>query len=116
VCATRDIEEGEVVFRDESSSFTLVTKSHVQKNWNASEKLAFAQYAWPLSKEVWHVDGGDFPNSFTFQGIRDVEPGFSFVETDKSLVFTKVGISSFAYGWSCVDPSTPVSGSARTTL
>eukprot|EP00474_Spongospora_subterranea_P010538 CRZ10996.1 hypothetical protein [Spongospora subterranea] len=59
VCATRDISAGDLVFRDESSSFTLVTKSYAQTHWNDVDKLAFAQYAWPLSNEAfvtWNPD------------------------------------------------------------
>ena len=92
MCATKDIGEGDAVFRDESSIFTLVTKSHVEKYWSESEKRSFAQYAWPISKEVIIVSNRRVPfiNSLSCPGVRNMEPRFSKLEADQPFVLTKV--------------------------
>ncbi|MFQ5536986.1 MAG: SET domain-containing protein-lysine N-methyltransferase [Gemmatimonadota bacterium] len=50
---TRDVEAGEVLVRFEEESHRLVTRTHVETNWNAREQEWFRRHAWPLSDEVW---------------------------------------------------------------
>ncbi len=53
IYATEKIKKGEVVFRGEEKSQRIVTKSHVNKNWNAHEKELFRKYAYPIGKDVY---------------------------------------------------------------
>ncbi|CEO95201.1 hypothetical protein PBRA_003967 [Plasmodiophora brassicae] len=59
VQASRRIKAGELVFPDEATPFTIVTKQYVAANWNPANKLAFAQYAWPISNEVYSTWNSD---------------------------------------------------------
>lgn len=52
IYATKNIEEGEVIFNGEGMSQRIITKSFVEKNWNAKEKENFRRYAYPISDEV----------------------------------------------------------------
>ena len=53
--ATVSIEPGDVIERYEESPHVLVSKSHVQKFWNAVEQELFYRYAYPLTDEVYVV-------------------------------------------------------------
>lgn len=50
--AARAIGKGEVVFKGEERSQRIATRRWVEANWTAEEKIAFAQYAYPLDEEV----------------------------------------------------------------
>jgi D-alanine-D-alanine ligase len=52
IYATRDITEGEIVFRGEEQSQRLVTRRYVETNWSESQKEIFRRYAYPVSNEV----------------------------------------------------------------
>ena len=52
IYATQNISAGEIIFKLEETAQRIVTRKHVEHNWNAKEKLIFRQYAYPLSKEV----------------------------------------------------------------
>lgn len=53
IYANRDIEPGEVIFQGEGMEHRVVTKSFVEKNWQAEEKENFRKYAWPLSDQLY---------------------------------------------------------------
>lgn len=88
IYALAPIRKGEVIFKGEERSQRIVTKSYVQKNWNAQEKETFRKYAYPLSDEVyilWDTDPKEWapqnhscvPNT-KYQGLnviasRDIE-------------------------------------------
>lgn len=57
--AALPIEAGEVIERYEEQPHVLVSKSHVLRNWNASQQELFARYAYPLTDELyvmWSTD------------------------------------------------------------
>lgn len=51
--ASRDIAEGEIVMKFEEKAQFLVTKGHVERHWDETQKRWFCQYAWPLSEHVY---------------------------------------------------------------
>jgi D-ala D-ala ligase C-terminus/SET domain len=53
IYATRDISSNDVIFKGEELSQRIVTRRHVDENWNIQEKEIFAKYAYPLSNEVY---------------------------------------------------------------
>lgn len=52
IYAARDIREGEIIFAGEEKAHRIVTKRHVEANWNEEQKLNFRRYAYALSEEV----------------------------------------------------------------
>lgn len=52
IYAARDIKEGEIIFTGEEKSQRIVTKRHVENNWNEDQKLNFRRYAYALAEEV----------------------------------------------------------------
>lgn len=52
IYATQNIPAGEIIFKLEESAQRIVTRKHVDQNWNEKEKEIFRKYAYPLSKEV----------------------------------------------------------------
>jgi D-alanine-D-alanine ligase-like ATP-grasp enzyme len=52
IVASRDIACNELIFKGEERAQRIVTRSHVEQNWNVKEKETFRKYAYPLSKEV----------------------------------------------------------------
>lgn len=61
LCASRDITQGEIVFHDEATAFTIVTKPFVEEHWSADLKEVFSRYGWPLDSAghlyaVWSED------------------------------------------------------------
>lgn len=88
--ATRAIGKGEVVFRGEGRAQRITTKRHVEDTWTAHDKVTFAEYAYPLSDEVfilWSDDPHDWapqnhscdPNTgydgLDVVALRDIAPG-----------------------------------------
>lgn len=57
--ATRDHRPGERVVRFEEEPHTLVTRSHVERQWAEVQQGWFRRYAWPLTDEVWVIWGSD---------------------------------------------------------
>lgn len=52
IYASRDIKQGEIIFKGEGRAQRIITKRHVEKNWNEEEKLQFRRYAYPVSEEL----------------------------------------------------------------
>lgn len=52
IYAARDIREGEIIFAGEEKAHRIVTKRHVENNWNDEQKLNFRRYAYALGEEV----------------------------------------------------------------
>jgi len=55
--AAADILPGELIEPFEEQAHVLVTRSHVEKHWDALQKDWFSQYAYPLTEEVWVMWG-----------------------------------------------------------
>jgi len=63
IYATRLINEGEIIYRGEERAHRIVTKKHVEENWNEEEKMNFKRYAYPISDTVfaiWDEEPGDW--------------------------------------------------------
>ncbi len=52
IYAADKINNNDVVFKGEELSQRIVTKRHVEENWDVNQKEIFRKYAYPLSKEV----------------------------------------------------------------
>src|SRR5207302_2059031 len=50
--ATETIKPGEIIEAYEEQPHVLVSQSHVRRNWNAAQQQWFAQYAYPLTDEI----------------------------------------------------------------
>ncbi|MCC7002899.1 MAG: SET domain-containing protein-lysine N-methyltransferase [Gemmatimonadaceae bacterium] len=61
IVATRTIAPGEVLFRGEERTHRLVTRHHVERTWDAADRLLFEQYAFPVGTEVYAIWDDD-PN------------------------------------------------------
>lgn len=53
IYANTKIRKGEIIFRGEEKSHRLVSKTHVEKNWNAADREVFRKYAYPISRDVY---------------------------------------------------------------
>ncbi len=53
IYATQDIADNELIFSGEEMNHRIVTRRHVEQNWNIKEKEIFGKYAYPLSNEVY---------------------------------------------------------------
>jgi D-alanine-D-alanine ligase-like ATP-grasp enzyme len=63
IYASKNIKEGEIIFTGEERAQRLVTKRHVENNWNEEEKLHFRRYAYPVSEELfilWDEDPSEW--------------------------------------------------------
>lgn len=63
IYASREIKDGENIFKGEERSQRIVTKRHVEKNWNEEERLHFRRYAYPVSEELfilWDEDPSEW--------------------------------------------------------
>ena len=63
IYATRLVNEGEIIYRGEERAHRIVTKKHVEENWNDEEKMNFKRYAYPISDTVfaiWDEEPGDW--------------------------------------------------------
>lgn len=60
--AAQDIEAGEVIEPFEEQPHNLVSKTQVQKTWNELKKKWFAEYAYPLTDEIWVIWSSDPAN------------------------------------------------------
>lgn len=80
IYASRDIKEGELIFKGEGRSQRIITKRFVERNWNEEEKMHFRRYAYPVSEELfilWDEDPSEWapqnhscdPNTF-FDGLN----------------------------------------------
>ncbi len=57
--AAMNIEAGGLIERYEEQQHVLVSKSHVDEHWNATQKLLFRRYAYPISDEVYAMWSSD---------------------------------------------------------
>lgn len=82
IYASRDIREGEIIFKGEGKSQRVITKRFVEKYWNEDEKLHFRRYAYPVSEELfilWDENPAEWapqnhscnPNS-AFDGLNEI--------------------------------------------
>lgn len=53
IYANKDIKKGQIIFKGEERSQRFVTRKHVKKHWTPEEKRFFAQYAYPISEQVY---------------------------------------------------------------
>jgi D-alanine-D-alanine ligase len=60
---TRALAAGERIVVFEDQPHHLVTRAHVEANWDERRKDWFARYAWPLTDEVW-VTWSDDPDDW----------------------------------------------------
>ncbi len=63
IYASRNIRRGEMIFYGEERSQRIVTRRHVENNWNEEEKLHFRRYAYPVSEELfilWDEDPSEW--------------------------------------------------------
>jgi len=59
IYASRNINEGDIIFKGEERAQRFVTKRYVENNWNEDEKMHFRRYAYPVSAELfalWEED------------------------------------------------------------
>jgi D-alanine-D-alanine ligase len=59
IYAAQAITAGQVIIHYEERPHVLVSKSHAQKRWNDDQKQWFAQYAYPLSDEIYVMWSSD---------------------------------------------------------
>lgn len=77
IVATRTIAQGEVLFRGEERTHRLVTRGHVERTWDAADRLLFEQYAFPVGTEVYAIWDDD-PNVWAPQNHScDANTGYS---------------------------------------
>jgi D-alanine-D-alanine ligase len=57
--AARDLVAGEVVDRWEEREHVLVSRSHVERAWDARRRDWFGRYAWPLTDDVYVMWSSD---------------------------------------------------------
>lgn len=80
IYASREIAEGEIIFKGEGRSQRIITKRYVDKHWNEEERMHFRRYAYPVSDELfilWDDDPSEWapqnhccePNT-TFDGLN----------------------------------------------
>ncbi len=80
IYASRDIKQGEIIYKGEGRSQRIITKRFVEKNWNEDEKMHFRRYAYAISEELfilWDDDPSEWapqnhccdPNT-TFDGLN----------------------------------------------
>lgn len=63
IYASRDLREGDLIFKGEGRSQRIITKRFVEKNWNEEEKMHFRRYAYPVSEELfilWDEDPSEW--------------------------------------------------------
>jgi D-alanine-D-alanine ligase len=61
--ASRDIEEGELIFEHEEQNQRIVSRHHVQKNWNSLYKKFADEYCFPITENIWGMWDDD-PDSW----------------------------------------------------
>jgi D-alanine-D-alanine ligase len=59
IYAKRNMHRGDIVFNGEEKPQRLVTRRHVQQNWDEKDKEHFRRYAYPISKEVFIIWDND---------------------------------------------------------
>lgn len=75
--ATKDIDEGEVIFQGEGKAQRIITKSYVEKHWSEADKEIFKRYAYAISEEVYILWDND-PSEWAPQNHScDANTGYS---------------------------------------
>ena len=77
IFATKDLADGDVVFRGEGRPHRIVTAREVSTRWTAIEQRTFRQYAYPLSDEL-YVLWDDDPTAWAPQN-HSCEANTAFV-------------------------------------
>jgi D-alanine-D-alanine ligase len=90
IYASRDLKQGDIIFKGEGRAQRIITKRFVEKNWNEDEKLHFRRYAYPVSEELfilWDEDPSEWapqnhscdPNTefdgLNVMAIKDIRKG-----------------------------------------
>eukprot|EP00474_Spongospora_subterranea_P010777 CRZ11235.1 hypothetical protein [Spongospora subterranea] len=91
VLASRNIAKDELVFHDEGRPLRLITKQYVDRNWSATDKAMFTQYAWPFSKKVWAIWPNDHNNWRPLS--HSCNPSLWFGENSSLNVFARRNIA-----------------------
>ena len=52
IYASRNIKQGDIIFKGEGRAQRLITRRFVESSWNENEKETFRRYAYPVSKEI----------------------------------------------------------------
>jgi D-alanine-D-alanine ligase len=63
IYAARNINQGDIIYKGEERAQRIVTKRHVENNWNEEEKMHFRRYAYPVSEELfilWDEDPSEW--------------------------------------------------------
>ena len=63
IYATKNILQGDVIFKGEEKAQRIVTKQFIDANWNEKQQQDFARYAYPISKNVyilWDEDASEW--------------------------------------------------------
>lgn len=76
IYASRDINEGEIIFKGEGKGQRIITKRYVDKHWNEDEKMHFRRYAYPVSDELF-ILWDDDPSEWAPQN-HSCEPNTAF--------------------------------------
>jgi D-alanine-D-alanine ligase-like ATP-grasp enzyme len=53
------LEAGGLIEQYEERPHVLVSKSHVERHWNATQQALFARYAWPITDEIYVMWSND---------------------------------------------------------
>ncbi len=90
IYASRDIHEGEIIFKGEGRAQRIITKRYVENHWNGDEKMHFRRYAYPVSEELfilWDDDPAEWApqnhscepntefNGLNVLALRDIQSG-----------------------------------------
>ena len=59
VFATQPIAAGALVFCGEGRAYRLVTRTHVETHWNATDRLTFRRYAVPVGPDIYAIWDAD---------------------------------------------------------
>jgi hypothetical protein len=76
IYATHYIAPNELIFNGEGRSQRLITRRHVEKNWDENDKEIFRRYAYPLSNEVFLLWDND-PSAWAPQN-HSCEPNTAY--------------------------------------
>ena len=99
IYASRNINEGEIIFKGEERAQRLVTMRHVENNWTEEEKMHFRRYAYPVSEELfilWDEDPSEWapqnhscdPNTM-FDGLNVIAIRNIIKEEELTLDYTQ---------------------------
>ena len=84
IYATKNILQGEVIFKGEEKAQRIVTKQYVDANWNEKQQEDFARYAYPISKNVfilWDEDASEWAPQNHSCNANTVYKGLNVIAT-----------------------------------